>query len=179
MSRLTLKQLGARRCIGTTTFEPNIASTADFVTMMQIRCGSFQLPDGFKCATRRCRRCSPSLPADGDVRWPKSGVHSRLRADRLRHCEDAAIPAPHDFTTDSGRTSITATFDIVTMDRDGSLGHDIKSFRDGLWVSEFITAPSSGASTVPNLVHVPRSPTFPCPLPLPRSRVQPVGAWVA
>ena len=38
----------------TTTFEPNIASTADFVTMMQIRCGSFQLPDGFKCSSVTC-----------------------------------------------------------------------------------------------------------------------------
>ena len=34
----------------TTTFEPNIASGADFVTMMQIRCGSFKLPEGFRCA---------------------------------------------------------------------------------------------------------------------------------
>ena len=32
----------------TTTFEPNIASGEDFVTMMQIRCGSFKLPEGFR-----------------------------------------------------------------------------------------------------------------------------------
>jgi ribonuclease HI len=32
-----------------TTFEPNIASAADFLLAMQVRCGSFALPAGFKC----------------------------------------------------------------------------------------------------------------------------------